>query len=175
MGTITITAGTKKNYWYTNVESFCSGAWGAGNNAGYYMQGYVMLEGVLIPKNAVITSAILTCYCATGLGYTTATLIYGNDIDNSVRPTTTAEGIALTRTTASTDPDNVTYNTTKDLNVKSIVEEITSRAGWARGNNMGFINQDVGSAENNYYLHSTTTLTVVGPSIGVLGHNIMIF
>ena len=174
MGTITITAGTKKNYWYTNIESFGIGMWGAGNNIDYYMQGYVMLEGVLIPKSAVITSATLTCYATTGDGFTTVTLIYGDDIDNSVRPTTTAEGIALTRTTASTDPDNFSLAGTKDIDVKSIVEEITSRAGWARGNNMGFICQNVGSVASNYYLLSTTTLTVVGPGIGPR-NNIMIF
>jgi hypothetical protein len=119
---------------------------------------------VTIPKGATIISAVLstTPYQVTGSPSCT---IYGHDADSGALIDTAAKGISAVaaKTTANTASGEWTNETNKDINVKTIIEEITTRAGWAYGNNI-----------NMLYYNTGADGTVVGSgSIAAIGKTIL--
>ncbi len=66
--------------------------------------------------------------------------VYGADVDDLAQWTvTTPNPRDVTRTTANAAFTKPTANGTKNTTVTSIVQEIVDRAGWASGNDMGFV------------------------------------
>lgn len=109
----------------------------------------IRFPNVTIPKSATIVSAslllrlkLLSC-AATG---NCSNSVKGEDADNAaVFDETNSEDISdRTPTTAAVgwnEDSNAAVNgyPTASINVKSIVEEITTRAGWSSGNAMAFL------------------------------------
>lgn len=120
---------------------------------------------VTIPQGATINSALITLYCANVNGGTTAkTIWYGEASDNAVTFSNTTAGKpeGRTHTSASVAKDFATanwttvgYNTSDQIDVTSLVQEIINRAGWASGNALAIVATDNGSANTNYIGHST--------------------
>ena len=97
---------------------------------------------VTIPQGSIIESAHLTLFSD---GYFTGTLnisILGNDVDNAAAPTTKAgaDGLALTAGIAWNGvPQKPAAQTFDSPDIKSIIQTIVSRAGWASGNAMQIV------------------------------------
>jgi hypothetical protein len=162
----TITSAANAFHWWLSNTNFGSDGTYVGKNSTTWAQDSSLLfTSVTVPKGASISSATLTIVVAESYG-TPVSILYGNDVDSATAPTSKAEGAALTLTTASIDP-SITTTGTKNLNVKNIVEEIITRAGWNKGN-MQFVIKDNGSSSGaaNYYCSDAIatyarTLTIV--------------
>jgi predicted metal-dependent phosphoesterase TrpH len=110
-------------------------------------------QGITIPKGATITNAYIrftTDEIKTG---TTSLLIQGQNADNAATFTTAKKNISgRTKTAAfvswspsgwSSAGASGTLQTTPEL--KSIIQEIINRSGWASGNSMAFIISGTGT------------------------------
>jgi hypothetical protein len=130
---------------------------------------------VTIPQGATINTATLglTQETAAATNPTDAN-IYGNDVDNAAQPTTYADIVSMTQTTATTLAD-VSSAATKAYDVTSIVQEIVNRGGWTSGNALLLaMFPDTGVADNlsdTWYTYDGGTAptldidyTVGGPS-----------
>lgn len=76
--------------------------------------------------------------------------VYGIDEDNTADFSSNPFGRSKTSASITVDTSPPTSGGVKTLDVKSILEEITSRSGWSSGNNVGFILEDDGSSNNVY-------------------------
>ena len=115
------------------------------DTAGYYNATYskygcgMRFLNVTIPQGATITAAYLTFNCqAVWSGTVVRTRVKGEAIDNAATFSTLADFDARTRTSASVDWDAIAawavdtnYNS---IDIKTIIQEIVNRAGWASGN-----------------------------------------
>lgn len=143
------------------------GAFGGGtfnNNDLYYFLATANLSNraiagwrflnITISSEAIIISATLTfATWAVSNGGWWKSICYGDDVDDCAvwsdpanrpknAPLSTAFDILQGNTT---DIPNGTYEL-RSFNVKTIIEEIIARAGWASGNDIGFITKDNGSS-----------------------------
>jgi hypothetical protein len=167
-----------------------SARWGRDSTA--FLEDYLWVSGtapiydsmarftsVPIPKDAPIVSAVLstTPYQVTG---TPACDIYAEDADSGVLIDTAAKGVSAVaaKTTAKTSSGAWTNTVNKDIDVKAIIEELTTRAGWASGNNINMLyyntavsGQIVGSG--SIAAIGATILTIVYVSTG--RNNVMMF
>jgi len=109
---------------------------------------FMRFLSVPVPKGAIIQSAYLTLvqkqnWCAANKKF----IIKGNDIDTAVAPTSVAENNALVATTATVQmqPANAFVAGTDEVSpdIKTIIKEIVDRAGWASGNNMQLMADNV--------------------------------
>jgi len=128
-----------------------------------------------IPRGAVITTAMLGLYIyeSSGGDYNPGCKIYCEDVGNANIPTSRADAISKTRTTANvyTTIDVFGPAGYRTCNVKSIVKEIIARSDWSAGNNMQFLIDGVGAvneyaAANQAYLKLIYTLPP--PSCGIV-------
>lgn len=139
-----------------------------GRRYGDYRNSALRFTDVAIPKNATIVSAQLSVVKEYGGG--TGDLkfdTYGIDEDNTANFSSNPMG--RSQTTATTYVGANITNTRFDVNVKSIVEEITTRNGWASGNAMGFIFRTFNPSTDDLYLEddiggSSSYLTIVAYS-----------
>lgn len=120
---------------------------GAGNR---YLPGW-RFQTVAIPQGTTTDDATLTVVGrVNSSGTGAAATLYGNDVDDAPAWANNAGPVNMTKTTASvsfgTWGNNQANPTTKNLNVKSICDEIFARAGWASGNDIAF---GVDFTENN--------------------------
>lgn len=106
---------------------------------------------VSIPQGATVVSAVLTVEAVT-VGLTVSdvrTKINADAVDNAVAPTSHAEFVALTRTTAQVDFDPVVWKTgaVYDLpDLSAVVQEVIDRAGWVAGNALQLLWDNDGTA-----------------------------
>lgn len=110
---------------------------------------------VTVPKNATITYVKITFVADANLAGQTPNLkIQGIDEDNTAVFSSGDKPRLRTKTTAQVDWDYTGSDTsgssfyTPDL--KTIISEITTRAGWASGNAMGFYIKDDGGSNSEY-------------------------
>jgi type IV pilus assembly protein PilY1 len=114
------------------------------------LTGGVRFQGVRIPKNAIIKSAYITfMFGKWSEGNTVILKVSGDDADNSSTFTSYADITGRTLTTASVAWDNIPHThewtQTNSPELKTIIQEIVNRAGWASGNSLSIIIQNNGS------------------------------
>lgn len=116
------------------------------------LNGALRFTGISILKNATISSATLSLVVGSRGGSNTDIKFetYGIDEDNTADFSNNPMGRNQT-TAVATVQANID-NSRFDVNVKSIVEEITTRGSWSSGNAMGFIVRNYQSfTPNNVY------------------------
>ncbi len=128
----------------------------AGSNPYIYeISGYgaYVMFAPSIPRGSVITTATLGLYIfeSSGGDWSPRVEIYCEDVGDANTPTSRADAISKTRTTANvyTTIDVFGPAGYRTKNVKSLVEEIIARSDWSAGNNMQFLIDGAGSA-NEY-------------------------
>lgn len=141
---------------YESDAGYTTGDWFVGNDPPVFNveDGAVRTaSGIVVDQAEAIYAAELSLYVGSRLGSSEVKMtIYGIDEDNTGPFNAGTAATARTKTTAS-----VNHNTTVSsgeyagADVTSIVQEIIDRAGWASGNNMGFIMNDNGTAVDNDY------------------------
>lgn len=147
----------------TDYSYSLGGAWGGsgtfaiGRKSGENYEGAIRFRNVTIAKNEAIVSADLLIYCGSVTGNQTIRHRFsGIDEDNTAD--FSGNPFGRTRTTAG---DNFSYTisgtpTYISVGCQSIIEEITTRAGWASGNAIGFIFKAEGTdSDNNTYITTT--------------------
>ena len=123
--------------------------------------GALRFANVQINKNQSLDAAYLVYkYGDVGDAGNWKFKLYGIDEDNTAsfgypfgRPKTSASNTY--------DEGAPTSGGTKTMNVKSILQEITSRSGWSSGNAVGFLLEDNGSANNVFAFASLTNSYLV--------------
>lgn len=110
-------------------------------------------QGIALNQSETVVSAQLNLYVGERLGSSEVRMrVYGIDEDNTDDFNTGSPGTGRPRTTAYTDSNTTAVlGNTVGVNVKSQVEEIAARGGWSSGNAMGFIMEDNGTGDDNYY------------------------
>lgn len=113
---------------------------GIGDQGGDGRYFFVSFSNITIPQGSIISAAYITFVAY--LSYSTANckgIIYLNDADTSIPPTTTAEYIALDLTDAFVEwplPDTIDGNSYDTPEIKAVLQEVIDRVGWASGNTM---------------------------------------
>lgn len=133
-------------------DGYFAGEWfynSSSNNVGLFLADVYAAwrwDNVTIPQGATITSAYLTLVAYDNDTDAIQRKIYGFDEDDTATLTSAPGG--RTKTTAAVDWDinGQTANQTQTSgDIKSIIQEIVNRAGWASGNALGMITVDDGS------------------------------
>jgi len=131
--------------WYDNSSNYI--LLGDGRHIG------ICFRSVSIPQGAIISSAFVrfTAYLGRSTSYRpVSTNLHFNAVDDvTTIPSNQAEAFALTLTsgTSWTESNVWVDGTTYDSSdIKSEVQAITDRAGWASGNDVLFIGRDNASA-----------------------------
>jgi hypothetical protein len=121
-----------------------------GQSSNNVTSNFMLFTNVTIPNGATIINAYLQYRCKTSQsGTTILSRIYGNNVDDATAPTTAAEYNGKALTTAYVDWDSVgswtagTWYDTPDI--KTVIQEIVNRAGWASGNDILILHKDDGS------------------------------
>lgn len=112
-----------------------------GKESGTQYSGALRFSSVSVPKNATIVSAELTLEVSEHRHGSNQDIYFkaqGIDEDNTASFSTNSP-FGRSRTTAETAYNANINNDRFRVNVKAIVEEITTRNGWSSGNNMGFL------------------------------------
>jgi hypothetical protein len=98
---------------------------------------------VAIPQGATIDAAILQLYMPTAAEDVVHADIYGEDVDDSAAFTTGSNNISgRTLTTAKVDWDNANAGAPAWIDspdIKTIIQEIVDRPGWASGQDLSII------------------------------------
>ena len=134
-------------------------------------QGGAMRFFTSIPQGATVVSATLNyIFAIKGSSGQMKLRIWGINEDNT--GDFTSNPLSRSKTSAYTDIDvNIASNTSVNINVASIVQEIVNRGGWSPGNAIGFVLLDNGSDDNAYAAEgtggSTNLLSCGGPSMNV--------
>ena len=130
-----------------STRGFCN----VGNHTSDSTDGALRFASIDIDKNESIDMAkLIYVYGPVGTSGTWKWKINGIDEDNTAAFSSYPFGRTLTTASASFDEGAPTGGGSKEIDVKSIVEEITSRGGWSRNNAMGFILEDLVSDTNVY-------------------------
>ncbi|HHT9147123.1 MAG TPA: hypothetical protein ACFYD4_15835, partial [Candidatus Wunengus sp. YC61] len=94
--------------------------------------------------------------------------IFAEDADSGVLIDTAAKGISAVaaKTTANTAAGTWTVDTEKIINVKTIIEEITTRAGWVNGGNINMLYVNTGASgtyvwDNSVVARGFLRLTII--------------
>lgn len=132
-----------------NTIAFTSALVAVGNNvsgSGGSTQGAIRFTSINIPKNSSINMAHLFLpYASVGSTGTWKWKLTGIDEDNTAVIDSGTWGRSRTTAEVNFNEGEPTSGGTKTINVKSILEEITSRGGWSSGNALGFTMTDEGS------------------------------
>jgi hypothetical protein len=130
-----------------------------GNFVGYENRNlFFRVTGVTVPKNATISAAKIQ-YRANAAGTSTScnTRIHLNAADNATAPTSNADAESKATTTAYIDWTIGTWasGTWYDSpDIKTAVQEIVNRSGWASGNAMMILHKNNGSSSSSYRVAS---------------------
>lgn len=136
-------------YWSTTAPFFDAGTF----SAGYYNAlSAARFQSVPIPNGATIDTAYMTIRCDTSFtGTQCYTKLSGQDSDDTITFSTRTDYLARPRTTAQIDWDisaiwsvDTDYNTPE---IKTIIQEIVDRAGWASNNSLVIFWEDDGSPD----------------------------
>jgi len=137
-----------------------------GNVGGSGYSSAVRFPTVNISKNEAIISASIEFFHQLGgpTNSNTKYRLYGIDEDN-VGDVDTGK----TKTTAYTEGEQAKFTNWSNfsVNVKTQVEEITTRSGWSSGNNMGFIINDNSSPEGAYVAGDNSSYAIL--TVGLSG------
>lgn len=138
------------DYGAVNGYGFDAGNCGVGKDIfGFPSGGYngaVRFLNIAINKNQSINSAFLFLpYLYVGSSGTWKWKLTGIDEDNTGSIDSGTWGRSRTTAEINFNEGEPTSGGTKTLNVKSILEEITTRGGWSNGNALGFTMTDEGS------------------------------
>ena len=107
---------------------------------GFRFQSVAVPQGATIDDPTEITFKVIS---ADG-NIPTGTLFYGYDTDSAAAFSSTVHPAVLAVTTATaTIGSSLTSTGTKTLSIKSIVQEIVNRGGWASGNHMAFFTASI--------------------------------
>lgn len=133
----------------------------AGNASGSGYSSAVRFPSVSIAKNETINSAYISWIHQISAGTNpsdTSIRTFGIDEDN-VGDVNTSKPV----TTAVTVQNQAKIGSwfSFDTNVKSQVEEITTRSGWSSGNNMGFIIYDYSSPSDTYIAGDNSSYAIL--------------
>lgn len=119
----------------TTFTSFGSGGSPVGTTSRFE---FARFTSVALPNSATIDSAVLVYTGQNGEATAVELRSFGDDVDDAVAPTTNAEYVALAETTefvqwdfSTTWTDNTEFATP---DIKTVIQEIVDRAGWATGN-----------------------------------------
>lgn len=144
-------------FWSDTGEIF-SGGWsntslGLGKNGSYYNNIWLRFPNVTIPKDASISSAIVSIVCSHSRSGETCTIaVRAEDGVSPSAPTSVADANSRTLTTASvagiTVPVLAEYESFSTPNISSVVTEITSLSGWSSGSAILLFLKDDGSTPN---------------------------
>lgn len=141
-----------------------------GKDGGNNLNGALLFSNVAIPKDATIVSAQLSLIVGSRGGSNTDIKFETFGIDEDNTGSFGSNPFSRSQTTAQATNQGNINNSRFDVNVQSIVQEITTRSGWSSGNNMGFLvrnyqsftpngvywEDDIGSG-NDSYLNITAT------------------
>ena len=115
---------------------------------GYSWSIFARIAGLTIPQGSTIDSATIHFHTPVSSSATGKTVIIdGNDIDTAAIPTDEGHIRSATKTSATVSWTfgAISGGTVESPEIKTIVQEIVNRAGWASGNAM------------TIYLHTPTT------------------
>lgn len=96
-------------------------------------------DNVTIPQGATIDSAILEIYSTSPLGGAPTVDIYGDDEDDMAKWSTSDRPSGRAKTTATVNWSVSHSGAGNSPDLKTIVQEIVNRAGWASGNRLGIM------------------------------------
>lgn len=135
---------------YGTVDNWSSGYayWG---NDGSPLHAAMRFADVSIPHGSTINSAYITFTNFSEGSDTVLAKVYGIDEDNT--STMALNPLGRTKTTATIDWDvgsRIHDQSFTSPDIKSVVQEIVNREGWASGNAMGFFIWDDGSASESF-------------------------
>lgn len=143
--------GTDLGWWEVGYDSI------SGTNHGALRFGP---SGISLTQGQSIYSATLGLYIGGRNGSGEIKMkIYGIDEDDTVAFNSGTPATARAKTTANTTSNTTaSQGNTLGIDVTSLVQEIVDRAGWASGNQIGFIMNDNGTSSGNgsYYEDSST-------------------
>jgi hypothetical protein len=147
--TTSIRVGANADSGYTFGSALVTTAMRFGSYVGMPTGVFSRFLSVGIPQGVTIDNAKVTFTAdSTDSANTCITRIYGNDVDDSVAPTTAAEYAALGLTSAFADwtlgswTNGSTYDTPE---IKTIIKEIVDRPSWVSGNDITILVKDNGS------------------------------
>lgn len=172
--------GSGSDYWnrFFSSNNFIT----VGIHSGNTHDGALRFPAVNLANSETIVSAFLN-YHVEAKGAGTGDLkvqTYGIDEDNTASfssdPFGRAQTTAVTTQTVALPPAGQGFG----INVKSQVEEITTRAGWASGNAMGFLLYDNGSpadvnAQDDYPTGLNSDLTILYGSNKTIDFRVIVF
>jgi hypothetical protein len=154
-----VAASTDDGYWASYGIYPTSNILEVGNSGGQ-THGWYRWTNITIPNASTINVSYITLYEEYGTTYSgITTLVYCNNINTAVAPTTVAEANALALTT-----NNTSWGITETWNmytahnspsINSAVQEVVNRAGWASGNALMVVHKDNGSPPDKH-LHICT-------------------
>jgi hypothetical protein len=178
--TQTISAAANSCRWNRNAGGgdFLNDRLFAGKGANTYSYDSIFhFTSVSIPKGATIISATLSINVQTYTG-SPILIVKGEAADNPATAADAADGFGRSKTTASVNP-GFSGTGNKDINVKTIIEEIIARAGWVLNNSLNLFVLDNGTVADGDVISSAAvgtyarTLTIIFTVNGVV--HIMIF
>jgi hypothetical protein len=154
-------------------DSFSTSAGTMGKNSMADWQAcWAVFKNVQIPQGMTIASAYLTCMAGGSDSSTTCKVkVYGSNQNTVAVPTSHAEVDAVTKTTAVVNGITLpswTADTSYAVggDIKTVIQETISRAGWVAGNNLMMYITDDGSS--NYAKREAKqkgwTLTITLPA-----------
>lgn len=115
---------------------------------------FFRFDNVVIPNAATINSAHLELYPNGNDNGSPELIVYGVDEDSAAAPTTASEFAADPHTSASVQWDATWVASVweQSPDIKTIIQEIVNRGGWASGNALMLqVCDDLGSGTNNVY------------------------
>jgi hypothetical protein len=134
--------GAEADDYYWGVESDFSSTGeflvGESDGATYDYSFGIRFTNITIPKDAIIESAHITLVSAYDDANPCGADIYFNNVDDAVAPTTFGQAQALVLTSAIpwTIPVLDLYESIDTPELKTLVQQIVNRSGWASGNDM---------------------------------------
>lgn len=117
-----------------------------GSLKGSNLHMFMRFAAVAVPQGATIDNAFFEMQ-GTNFGFNISAIesdIFANDEDDAAAPTDNATAAAKSLTTASVAWDSITlpgttYTTVTSPEIKTVIQEVTDRAGWVSGNDLMII------------------------------------
>lgn len=120
------------------------------------------LESVNVPKNAVITNAVITVRPYSNRTGPFVHRVYMNNVDNASMPTTFANVNDATLTTAYNEINlpSVASASTYDLEFTAALQELVNRSGWVSGNSAVIQIRDFSNSPNYWQTRAGSSETI---------------
>jgi hypothetical protein len=138
---------------------------------GFQICGGMRFLNVTVPNGATIDTSYLTFRANTSLGASIDSLyIYGNDVDNAATFSDKDDFNARALTDAKVQWSPADWTEGNDYNsaeIKTVIQEIVNRAGWASGNALAIITHHEGSSTHWRKAHSYNGSANYAPKIHI--------